>query len=214
MASECGRSLTLPDSRSRRQPAGRGLSAARRVLVGRAVILRCRVPAPRSPFAPRRIARPRPPRLRDHARVRRRPGRGRDERAAQLVEPAALARPRTQREVDRLPELARQLAALAAQRRQVHAEPPAGRAPAPVRTGLTPASALVQDEREREQIGGRAGRAVPGPARAPCTRPSRSRRRCRVSESPPSTRATPKSVSLARPRRRRRAGRGRARSTA
>ena len=60
--------------------------------------------------------------------------------AAELGDRAPLPRAGTQREVDRAPELARQVAAAAAQRRQVGAEPARAGSGAP-RTGLTPVSA-------------------------------------------------------------------------
>ena len=50
------------------------------------------------------------------------------ERAVQIGDPAALARARAERQVDPLPELGRQVTALAAQRRQMGAEPARARA--------------------------------------------------------------------------------------
>ena len=63
--------------------------------------------------------------------------------------------------------------------------------------GIDAGQRLVGDERQRVQVRGRARPRAPRPAPAPCRPPCRSTSPVRVSESPPITRATPKSVSFA-----------------
>ncbi len=102
--------------------------------------------------------RPWPPRFGDDAGVVADPARDRRQRASQLLESPSLARARAEREVDRLAQLARKLAALPAQRRQMHPHTTRGLARGPGPNRVDAGQALVQHEREREQIGRCAGR--------------------------------------------------------
>ena len=97
-----------------------------------------------------------------------------------------------------LAELARQVAALAAQRRQVRAEPARAATRRRASHRVDAGQRLVQRPAPASRgPPARAGRPAPRPARAPCRPACRPRRRCGSSASPPTTRATPKSVSLA-----------------
>ena len=98
----------------------------------------------------------RSPGLRDDPGFVRNPGLRGGQRRPQLIEPSALSGARTERQVDRLTELARELAALTAKGRQAHPQPSCLRAAGAGPDGVHAGETLVEDEREREQIGGDA----------------------------------------------------------
>ncbi len=114
----------------------------------------------------------------------------------EIGDPSALPGPGPQGQVQPVSEAPGEVSALAAQRRQVGTQPPRPLGRCAERDRVDARERLVEDEGQRVEIGGRAGFAPSACSGAiyaavPITSP------VRVSVSAPSSRATPKSVSLA-----------------
>ena len=80
--------------------------------------------------------------------------------ASELLDRPALAGLGPERKIERTAELARELAALAPQRRQVGSEAARALGRGAGRDRVDAGERLVEDERERVQVGGRAGLAT------------------------------------------------------